>query len=164
VYRGPIRYTTSEHFHKEGFVGTLHHRIDAPCAPERVWDVLSDLVAVQRYNPTVAAARFRGTQRQGVGAERECDLRPNGLVVERVTVWEEKRALGLEVVESPWPFPFMRWTTRIEPHGAGTRITQDLEYRMKFGPLGWLLDRLVLRRRLRTTLDEVFRNLVATAA
>jgi hypothetical protein len=143
---------------------TLRHAIDAPCPPDRVWAVLADLVAVEHYNPTVSAARFRGDRKTGVGAERECDLRPSGRVVERVTSWEEGDALGIEVVESTWPIHFMRWITRVEHHRSGARVTQVLEYRVKYGPFGWMLDQLVMKRKLRTTIDEVFRKLVAHAA
>jgi hypothetical protein len=92
-----------------------------------------------------------------------CELVPKGRVVERVTHWEDGRAVGLDVAESDWPLHFMRWVTRIEPDGEGTRIIQDLEYKVKFGPVGWLLDRLVMKRKLRATLDAVFAALVATA-
>jgi hypothetical protein len=51
----------------------------------------------------------------------------------------------------------------MEPCSGGTRITQDLEYRVKFGPLGWLLDRVAMERRLRTTLDGVLASLVRHA-
>ncbi len=142
---------------------TLRHDITARCPPERVWAILADLEAVASYNPGVAAARVRGAARSGVGAERECDVKPSGRVVERVTVWEEGRAVGLEVVESTWPIVFMRWTTRVDPDAGGARITQELEYQVKFGPLGWLLDNLVMRRKLTSTLDEVFANLARTA-
>lgn len=142
---------------------TLRHDITANCPAERVWAILSDLEGVAGYNQTVAAARLRGAARTGVGAERECDLKPSGRVVERVIVWEDGRAVGLEVVESDWPITFMRWTTRVAPQGGGSRITQDLEYGVKFGPLGWLLDNLVMRRKLKATLDEVFANLARTA-
>jgi hypothetical protein len=81
-----------------------------------------------------------------------------------VTHWEEGRALGLEVAESDWPIQFMRWITRVKPSTGGTRITQELEYRMKFGPVGWLLDRLAMERKLRTTLDASFASLVRRAA
>jgi hypothetical protein len=94
---------------------------------------------------------------------RACELAPRGRIVERVTHWEEGRALGLEVAESDWPIHFMRWVTRLEPRGGGTRITQTLEYRVKLGPLGWLLDRLVMRRKLTATLDGVLASLVAHA-
>jgi hypothetical protein len=57
----------------------------------------------------------------------------------------------------------MRWLTRLEAVGEATRITQALEYRVKFGPLGWLLDRLVMKRKLKSTLDEVLAALVRQA-
>jgi hypothetical protein len=145
---------------------TIRHEIDANCSPERVWALLADLEAVQRYNPTVRAASIEGNQRTGVGARRVCELRPSGRVVERVTHWDEAedhRAIGLEIAESDWPVRFMRWVTRVEPRGAATRITQELEYRVKFGPVGWLLDRFVMERKLRSTLDAVIGALVEHA-
>lgn len=142
---------------------TLHHDLTVRCPPERVWALLADLEAVAVYNPTVAAARVRGSRTAGVGAERECDLKPSGRVVERVIAWEEGHAVGLEVAESDWPIVFMRWVTRVAPDPAGTRITQDLEYQVKFGPLGWVLDTLVMRRKLQSTLDDVLANLGRTA-
>lgn len=141
----------------------IHHEVHAACAPERVWALLADLEAVQRYNPGVRRAAIEGPQRTGVGARRSCDLLPKGRVVERVTLWEDGRALGLEVAESDWPIRFMRWETRVEPQGSGARITQSLEYRLKFGPLGWLLDRVVMKRKLTATLDAVFASLVRNA-
>jgi hypothetical protein len=51
----------------------------------------------------------------------------------------------------------------VEPAPTGSVITQDLEYAVKFGPLGWLLDRIVMKRKLTRTLDAVFENLVKHA-
>lgn len=142
---------------------TIDHEIHAACSPERVWALLADLEAVQRYNPGVRSAAIEGSQRSGIGAMRSCDLVPKGRVVERVTHWEDGRALGLEVAESDWPIHFMRWVTRLEPASNGTRITQRLEYQVKLGPIGWLLDRLVMKRKLTSTLDGVFASLVRHA-
>jgi hypothetical protein len=142
---------------------TIQHEVFAACPPERLWALLADLAAVQQYNPGVRHAAVEGPQRTGVGARRSCDLRPKGRVIERVTHWEDGRALGLEVAQSDWPIHFMRWVTRIEPHARGTRITQALEYQVKFGPIGWLLDRFVMKRKLTTTLDAVFASLVRHA-
>jgi hypothetical protein len=141
----------------------IHHDLRANCSPERVWALLADLEAVRRYNPTVRSVTVRGPRRTGVGAERACELLPKGRVVERVTHWEDGRALGLEVAESDWPIHFMRWVTRIEPEGGATRIRQSLEYKIKFGPLGWLLDRLVMRRKMASTLDQVLASLISHA-
>jgi len=141
----------------------IHHEIEAACPPENIWAVLADLEAVPHYNPTVRTAEIRGTRRTGIGAERVCDLLPKGRVVERVTHWEEGRAVGLEVAESDWPIRFMRWVTRIERKGSGSLITQELEYAVKFGPVGWVLDKLVMKRKLTTTLDDVFARLAKLA-
>ena len=142
---------------------TIHHEVLAACPPERVWALLADLEAVERYNPGVRSATIEGAQRSGVGARRSCELVPRGRVVERVTHWEDGRAVGLELDEHDWPVAFMRWVTRVEPHEGRTRITQALEYRVKFGPLGWLLDRLVMRRKLTASLDAVFAALARHA-
>lgn len=142
---------------------TIHHDVLVSCPPERLWALLADLEAVQHYNPGVRRAAIEGSLRTGVGARRSCELSPRGRVVERVTHWEPGRAIGLELEEHDWPVEFMRWVTRIEPHGRGTRLTQSLEYEVKFGPVGWLLDRLVMRRKLTVTLDAVFASLARHA-
>jgi hypothetical protein len=142
---------------------TIHHEIEAACPPGNVWAVLADLEAVQHYNPAVRTAVIKGSRRSGGGAERVCELRPKGRTVERVTHWEDGRAVGLEVTESDWPIQFMRWVTRIEPAGTRSRITQTLEYAVKFGPVGSLLDALVIKRKLSATLDDVFARLIRRA-
>src|SRR5262247_4074610 len=106
---------------------TLRHEIDASCPPERVWALLADLTAVERYNPTVRRAWIEGSQRTGVGAQSACELASSGRVVERVTRWDEGSALGVELAEHAWPVTFMRWVTRVEATSGGARVVQDLE-------------------------------------
>ena len=145
------------------FVTIIRHDLKAACPPQGLWALLADLSAVADYNPMVKAARQRGTKAQGVGAERECDVVPKGKVVERVTVWEEGRALGLEVVESDWPIHFMRWVTRIEPNGDGAYLTQELEYKVKFGPLGWALDQVMMKRAIARNVEGALTGLIRQA-
>lgn len=142
---------------------TLHHDLNARCAPQRIWELLADLESVGLYNPAVRSVAFVGAQRTGIGALRACEVQPKGRVVERVTHWEEGRAVGLEVAESDWPIHFMRWITRVEPADGGARLTQVLEYKVKFGLLGLVLDRLVMRRKLRGALDQVLGGLIRLA-
>ena len=140
-------------------MGTLHHVTHIEAAPDRVWAVLSDLVAVQRYNPLVAAAQFVPGAREGVGASRQCALKPKGTVKERVTAWEPGRAIAFEVIESDWPMTRMRWRTEIGSEATGTKLSQVMEYEMKFGWLGRLLDALIVRRQLDRAIGSVFAGL-----
>jgi Polyketide cyclase / dehydrase and lipid transport len=141
----------------------ISHELTAKCPPGRLWAVLSDLEAVEQYNPTVRSAHIAGDRRAGNGAVRECELVPKGKVVERVTNWEEGRSLGLEVVESDWPICSMHWVTRIEPAGSGSRLVQRLEYKMKYGPAGWLLNALVMRRAVDRNVGRALQELIALA-
>jgi Polyketide cyclase / dehydrase and lipid transport len=141
----------------------LHHSLSANCRPEALWQELSDLEAVGRHNPTVRQARVTGSVQRGIGALRECDLVPKGKVIERVIHWDDGHSLGLEVVESDWPVRSMRWITRIEPNGSGSTLSQRLEYEMKFGPLGWFLNAVVMRRAINKNVGLALGNLVALA-
>lgn len=137
----------------------LQHTITINAPPDKVWKVLADLEAVQHYNPTVSRARYISANRAGVGASRQCELKPKGTVKERVIAWEPNKALGLELYESPWPIRYMRWRTEVNPNGFGTVVTQRMEYQVKFGLLGAILDRVVMRRTLDRTIAQVFDGL-----
>ena len=141
----------------------ISHELTAKCPPAKLWAILSDLEAVEKYNPTVRSARIVGACRAGNGAVRECALVPKGKVVERVTNWEEGRSVGLEVIESDWPIRSMHWVTCIEAAGSGSRLVQRLEYRMKYGPAGWLLNALIMRRAVDRNVSRALQELVALA-
>ena len=98
-------------------------------------------------------------QREGVDAARRCELKPRGFVEERVWKSEPPRALGLEVAASEWPLVFMKWETTLDPDGRSTLVRQQMDYRLKFGPVGALLDALVMRRKLDASVREVFASL-----
>lgn len=138
---------------------TLRHqvRIDAPV--EAVWKILADLVAVEHYNPMVASARLVSDRREGVGATRRCELKPKGWVEERVWDWTPPRAIGLEVAASEWPLVFMKWKTELSPDGAATLVSQEMTYKLKFGPIGAVMDALVMRRKLDKGIAEIFDKL-----
>lgn len=138
----------------------VSHRFETSASPEKLWRCLSNLTLVKDYNPTVLSAQLRGNGRVGVGTLRACELKPKGKVLERVTVWEEGKAIGLEVVESDWPVTKMSWVTRITPMGGGSILSQDLEYVMKFGPLGWLLNALVMKRNLTKNVGGALSGLI----
>lgn len=137
----------------------LHNTITINAPPEKVWDVLADLEAVQFYNPVVEHARYISPMKEGVGASRQCEMKPDGWVKERVVGWEPKEAITMELYESPWPVNFMRWRTSLVPENGGTRVSQNMEYELKFGPLGKLLDLIVMRRKLNKIIEDTFSNL-----
>lgn len=140
-------------------MGNLRHEIRISAPIDAVWQALADLVAVQHYNPMVASAGFVSDKHEGVGATRRCELRPKGWVEERVWEWDPPRAIGLEVAASEWPVVFMKWKTELQEDSGTTLVTQEMNYKMKFGPLGALMDALMMRPRLDKSIAEIFGNL-----
>jgi len=121
--------------------------------------VLSDLEAVQHYNPAVKQANYITDHKQGTGAARACDLGKDGQVKERVIDWKPGEYITMELYESPWPVKFMQWKTTVKPTGEGTLLSQTMEYQMKFGLLGSLMNTLVMKNKMDQTLAKVFESL-----
>ncbi|MBI3587488.1 MAG: SRPBCC family protein [Ignavibacteriales bacterium] len=148
-------------------MATLHHEITINAPLQKAWEVLADLEAVQHYNPMVARAKYISPNKTGIGAARHCDFKPNGWGKERVIGFEPQKFLAIELYESSWPMKFMRWRTSLKPVGKHTVVEQDLEYQLKFGILGKLLNALVMRKKLDTGIAEVFvglKNFVESGA
>jgi ligand-binding SRPBCC domain-containing protein len=139
---------------------TLRHQVRIEAPVEAVWEAIAgDLTAVQHYNQMVSSARFITDHHHGVGAMRRCELKPKGFVEERVWDWSPNRMVGLEVAASEWPLVFMKWKTELHNEGKATLVSQEMNYKLKFGPLGALMDALMMRRKLDDSIFEVFGNL-----
>lgn len=125
--------------------------IDAP--PHRVWEILADFGGVYRYNPSVSRSYLTAGPAGGPGSERHCDLTFAGASVdERIVEWRDGDGYALEIVDGANMPPFRgapRAELAIRPDGEGrTHVRGTLTYRLRFGPMGALMDRLMVRRRL----------------
>lgn len=120
--------------------------VEAPAA--QVWEALADFGGVVRYNPNVTASYLTGDLATGVGATRHCDLTfPGATVEERITSWQEGRAYVAEIYsgEKTPPFRHAQATLEVEPLGSeASTVTATLDYDLRFGPVGALMDRLMV--------------------
>ncbi len=136
----------------------LKHQIEIKASPERVWEVLSSLESVAKYNPTVLKAKVVGGKAAGAGALRECELKPKGRVKEEVVAEVKNESQKMRLVESDWPVTHMEWTTSLKSVPGGTLVQQNLEYQPK-GVVGALISFLIMRRMMDKTIAKVFLNL-----
>ena len=126
----------------------LNNWIKINASPEKVWKVLSDLEAVEHYDPLVTRSRLVGSSHSGIGAARPMDLKPVGWLEERATEWEPNESLTIELYKcSTTPVKSLKHSYTLKPDGEGTLVTERMEYVLKFGPIGKLMDALMVRRK-----------------
>ena len=73
---------------------------------------------------------------------------------ERVTEWTEGEGFSFDVLKAPWPMTDVSESWRMLPDDDGVRVTTRVEYNMKLGPLGRLLDsalvQFIVQREMRS--------------
>lgn len=125
----------------------LRNAIHIDASPEHVWAVLARLDGLSEIDPGVVRSAVESEMDEGVGAGRRCELRDGGWFRERVTVWVPHRELELELHDCSLPVRRLRHHYTLTADGRGTRVEQRQEYELEYGPLGAVLDWLVVRRR-----------------
>ena len=120
-------------------------RIDAP--PEKVWSVLASLDALDQYDPGVTKTEVVTPSQEGPGAARRCDLAPGGWFKEKVVDWKPNESLSFELFECSLPVRRLKHSYTLTPDGSGTVVRQRMEYELKFGPVGKLMDAIMVRKK-----------------
>jgi ligand-binding SRPBCC domain-containing protein len=128
-------------------VTVLRNSVHIAAPPDRVWAVLARLDALHEYDPGIASSEVRPGAREGVGAGRHCELKGGGWFRERVTVREPHREMEFTPCECTLPVRGLRHHYTLAAEGGGTRVDQTQEYTLGYGPLGNVLDALLVRRR-----------------
>ncbi len=124
---------------------TRRVRIDA--SVEKAWEVLADFGGVSKWAPTITESRSLTEANGGVGARRTCTHVKMGQLEEVIVEWEEGRRYSYDVTRGlPMPMKSLNNDWSVESDGDGAVVTLHQNFETKFGPLGWLIESLVLRR------------------
>lgn len=122
--------------------------IDAPAS--KVWAVLAEVGTISDWNPGVKESRSISDSSTGLGAERFCGLGGKNYLKESVVAFEEDRALTMRIDETNLPFKSADIHFTLTATGNGTRVTVSPVYELKYGPLGQVMDKLMVSRKYRT--------------
>jgi ligand-binding SRPBCC domain-containing protein len=131
--------------------------IEAP--PAEVWSVLASLDALDRYDPGVKKSEIVSSTREGVGAARRCDLAPGGWFKEKVADWRPHETISFELFECSLPVRRLRHSYVLSREGAGTVVKQRMEYELKYGLLGAVLNALMVRKKWDAGIKSFFGGL-----
>ena len=119
-----------------------------------VWDVLKEFGSVSDWAPAVSKSYYLDSQTSGVGTGRHCDIDGFGSIDEIVTDWQEGVGFTYSVTPlGPLAKSNSSWhLTRISDQR--TKLQVSFSYDLRFGMLGRILHKLVMRRKLEQSLPD----------
>ena len=132
---------------------------------EKVWQVLADFGGIYKYHPGVETSPLLSENNEGLGARRICHFYDKSSVVEEVVDWSEGRKLTVELSEGSLPFKSARATFTIEPTGGEvSRVTLSMDFVVKYGPIGWVMEKAMINAKMRGIFTTVLESLERHAA
>lgn len=127
--------------------------IDA--SPDAIWQVLSRFMHIDEIAPLITSVEALTTGAPQVGSRRRCHFKDGGSLVEEVTDWQPGRGYRVRLSETdPMPLKEAYAGLRITPERAGrARVDWGMDYRVKYGPLGWLLGQTMMKMMMGKVLE-----------
>lgn len=115
--------------------------------PEAIWAELSRYMHIDEICEGIERVDAITTGEDGLGSKRRNHFAgDNGSMVEEVIEWNSNKGYKLRLSEMT-KFPAKEATAFIalNPVGGKTRVTWGMDFRMKMGPLGWLMGQTMLK-------------------
>ena len=143
---------------------TLHNEITVNASIDKVWDVLTNLELLDKYDPTVKKSTLLSPKKNGIGAKRKVYmLDGKNWFDEKITVFKPNEALTYQLTDCSFPIKGLQHSYSFEKFGNQTKVKQVMQYTVKFGLLGKLLDAIMIRKQSDTGIKKFFAGLKSYA-
>ena len=132
--------------------------IDAPL--EKIWGALTQIEMLDQYDPTVKKSTALTNSKTGVGARRKVEmLDGKNWFEETCTEAVPNMALTYELTACSFPVHKLKHSYSFKAEGRNVKVSQIMEYNVKFGFLGKIMDALVVRRQSDAGIKKFFTGL-----
>ncbi|MFY0688307.1 MAG: SRPBCC family protein [Cyclobacteriaceae bacterium] len=125
--------------------------IQVNASQQKVWEVMSNLGDIYKFNPNVSKSFYNGDQKSGIGASRTCELIPAGIVEEVATKWNEGQSYTLEIIPIEKAPPLKNFYVHLDLTTVSKGITNvdvTMEYDTKLGAIGTIMNTLMIKSQL----------------
>jgi len=130
--------------------------------PDDVWGVLSRFMHIDEFAPLIKSVDALTDGEDGVGSKRRNHFDDGTSLVEEVTEWEANRRYHrVRLSEmSAMPLHEAYADVSVEPMDNGrSKVKWAMDYRVKFGPFGWLLGQTMMKMMMGKVLDGNLKGL-----
>jgi uncharacterized protein YndB with AHSA1/START domain len=140
--------------------------VEVATDPAAIWGVIADSTLLPQWAGVVKDVTYLGEMEEGVGMTRHCRVElggRTGTMTERCVEFVPSRRAGYVVDDDTLGFRRMLvdygFTITLEPRSDRTTALRIDTYYTPRNQLYGLLNRLVLRRRMRSTVDGLLQGL-----
>lgn len=133
--------------------------IEADMSMQQAWGKLRDLSVAHNYVQGLTKTEITTERREGVGASRKVYSKSRPPMDETVVVWDEGHGFLLKLHQgdndAQGPFKRSFFSYALEHAGTNTVLRNSMQYEMKWGLFGVILDKLFLRKVFRAVVRDV---------
>jgi len=127
---------------------------------KKVWAVLDDFAGIYKYNPGVKSSKMLSKTTTGIGAKRICYFDDGTSLKETITHYKPMSGYSFDLSEYSLPLKEAKTQFLLEPIGtSSSKVTVILSFIPKFGPLGWLMGKLLMKPMLTKALKGLTKGL-----
>lgn len=138
----------------------IHNEIVINAPIGKIWDALTNLELLEKYDPTVKKSTLISAEKTNLGAKRKVDmLDGKNWFEEQVTVFKPNEALTYELTACSFPVHKLKHSYSFQKVHGQTRVAQVMEYTVKFGLFGKLLDAIMIRKQSDAGIKKFFSGL-----
>lgn len=132
--------------------------IDA--TPDAVWAILGRFMHIDEFAPQITSVDALTEGEIGVGSRRRNHFENGTSLVEEVTAWTPNNGFVVELSDmAAMPLHAATSEVSIERTGDSSRVTWTFDYRVKYGPLGWLMGQTLMKMMMGKIIDGNLKGL-----
>ncbi len=136
--------------------------IDAPIG--RIWSILTDLELLDKTDPAVKKATLISEIKTGLHAKRKVIMQDGkNWFDEMITVFNPNEKLVYQLTDCSFPIKGLKHTYSFEIIGNQTKVQQVMEYTVKFGLIGVIMDKIMIGKQFNSGIN-LFLNGLKTYA
>ena len=126
----------------------IHHErsLTINAAPDAVWTVLGRYMHIDEFSPQVTSVDALTDGEVGLGSKRRNHFANGTSVIEEVTSWKPGTGYTVRLSDmAAMPLHEASSEISITPTGGKSKVTWTFDYRVKYGPLGWLMGQTMMK-------------------
>ena len=127
---------------------------------QQVWAVLKDFSGIHRWHPKVETSPLTNEINEGLGAGRICNFYDGTSIKEEIVEYQEGEMMKVALSEFSMPLHRGEATINLrELSEEETEVTFAMDYDVKFGPLGWVMNSLMMQPMMGKMFEQVLGSL-----